>query len=163
MDHICGKRLAAALPEVIRRVVEWGELEVRPEVFESLPSASAPTIDRLLGPERRKYALRGRSRTKPGTLLKMVGEIDDPGLLRVFGAFGTHSWPSSSRRGVPGSMRGRRGESGMPGDIEQSPFRMAFKTASGTFEFTGIAYDLIKGQNPADTATFTGSFTVHFK
>jgi hypothetical protein len=31
---------------------------------------SAATIDRLLRPERKKYELKGRSRTKPGTLLK---------------------------------------------------------------------------------------------
>jgi len=70
MDYICGKRLAAALPEVVPRLVEWGELEVVPEVYEKLLRASASTIDRLLEPERGKYALKSRSRTKPGTLLK---------------------------------------------------------------------------------------------
>lgn len=70
MDYICGKRLAAALPEVVGRLVDWGELEVTPEVYEKLLRASAATIDRLLAPERRKYALKSRSRTKPGTLLK---------------------------------------------------------------------------------------------
>jgi len=70
MDYLCGKRLAAALPEVVPRLVEWGELEVKPEVYEKLLRASASTIDRLLAPERRKYTLKSRSRTKPGTLLK---------------------------------------------------------------------------------------------
>lgn len=70
MDYICGKRLAAVLPEVVPRLVEWGELEVEREVCEKLLRASASTLDRLLAPERRKYTLKSRSRTKPGTLLK---------------------------------------------------------------------------------------------
>jgi len=70
MDYICGKRLAAVLPEVVPRLVKFGELEVRPDVNEKLLRASASTIDRLLAPERRKYALKSRSQTKPGTLLK---------------------------------------------------------------------------------------------
>jgi hypothetical protein len=70
MDYICGKRLAAALPEVVPRLVDLGELEVGPDVRDKLLRASSSTLDRLLGPERRKYTLKSRSRTKPGTLLK---------------------------------------------------------------------------------------------
>lgn len=70
MDYICGKRLAAVLPEVVPRLVECGELDVEPGVYEKLVRASASTIDRLLAPQRRKYALKGKSRTKPGSLLK---------------------------------------------------------------------------------------------
>jgi len=91
MDYICGKRLAAALPEVVARLVDWGELEVKPDVYEKLLQVSASTIDRLLAPERRKYALKSRSRTKPGTLLKhqipvrTFSQWDDtsPGFLEV--------------------------------------------------------------------------------
>lgn len=70
MDYICGKRLVAVLPEVVPRLVELGELQAGPGVREKLLRASASTIDRLLAPERKKYALKSRSRTKPGTLLK---------------------------------------------------------------------------------------------
>jgi len=70
MDYICGKRLAAVLPEVVPRLVELGELQVGSEILEKLLRASASTIDRLLAPERKKYTLKSRSRTKPGTLLK---------------------------------------------------------------------------------------------
>jgi len=70
MDYICGKRLAAVLPEVVARLVDLGELEAGPDVRDKLLRASASTLDRLLGPERRKYTLKSRSRTKPGTLLK---------------------------------------------------------------------------------------------
>lgn len=70
LDYVCGKRLEAALPTVVPRLVELGELQARPEVLEQLLRASASTIDRLLAPERKKYELKSRSRTKPGSLLK---------------------------------------------------------------------------------------------
>jgi hypothetical protein len=70
MDFICGKRLAAILPEVVPRLVRLGELKVSGAVQAKLVAMSAATMDRLLAPERRKYALKGRGRTKPGTLLK---------------------------------------------------------------------------------------------
>ena len=70
LDYICGKRLVAIMPEVIRRLEYFGELKVEPEVRAKLLRISAATIDRLLRPERRKHELRGRGGTKPGTLLK---------------------------------------------------------------------------------------------
>jgi hypothetical protein len=70
LDFICDKRLVVALREVVPQLVELGELQVSPEVREKVLKASASTLDRLLKPERRKHALKGRSRTKPGTLLK---------------------------------------------------------------------------------------------
>ncbi len=70
MDYICGNRLKAVLPEVVDRLVELGELRVEAGVREKLIRISASTIDRLLKPERPKYQLKSRSRTKPGTLLK---------------------------------------------------------------------------------------------
>src|SRR5438132_1945266 len=70
MDMICGKRMAAVLPEVIPKLEQWGELDVTADVREKLLRLSASTIDRLLSGERRKMELRRRSGTKPGTLLK---------------------------------------------------------------------------------------------
>jgi hypothetical protein len=70
MDYICGKRLAPQLPELIPLLVRQGTLRVSGPVRDKLMGLSAATIDRLLAPERRKTALKGRSRTKPGTLLK---------------------------------------------------------------------------------------------
>ncbi len=70
LDYICGKRLVAIMPEVIRRLEYFGELRLEPVVRAKLLRISAATIDRLLRPERRKYELRGRGGTKPGTLLK---------------------------------------------------------------------------------------------
>jgi hypothetical protein len=70
LDYICGKRLVAIMPEMIRRLEYWGELKIETEVRAKLLRISAASIDRLLRAERRKHELRGRGRTKPGTLLK---------------------------------------------------------------------------------------------
>jgi hypothetical protein len=67
---ICGKRLVAIMPEVLRRLEYFGELKMDARTREKLQRISAATIDRLLSAERRKHQLRGRARTKPGTLLK---------------------------------------------------------------------------------------------
>ena len=70
LDYICGKRLVAIMPEVLGRLEYFGELKVEVEVRAKLLRISAATIDRLLRAERRRHELRGRGRTKPGTLLK---------------------------------------------------------------------------------------------
>lgn len=70
LDFICGKRLVAIMPEVLRRLEYFGELKVDVRTRAKLLKISAATIDRLLAFERRKHQLRGRARTKPGTLLK---------------------------------------------------------------------------------------------
>jgi hypothetical protein len=70
LDFICGKRLVAIMPEVLKRLEYFGEFKCDRRTREKLLQISAATIDRLLAPERRKHQLRGRARTKPGTLLK---------------------------------------------------------------------------------------------
>jgi len=70
LDFICGKRLVAVMPEVLKRLEYFGEFKCDARTREKLLKISAATIDRLLAPERRKHQLRGRARTKPGTLLK---------------------------------------------------------------------------------------------
>ena len=70
LDYICGKRLVAIMPEVIRRLEYFGELQLEPEVRAKLLRISAASVDRLLRSERRKHELRGRGGTKPGSLLK---------------------------------------------------------------------------------------------
>ncbi len=66
----CGKRLAACLPDVVDALVFHGELVCRPKIIEQLRNVSGATIDRLLAPQRKRFELRGRSGTKPGSLLK---------------------------------------------------------------------------------------------
>lgn len=70
LDGICGKRLVAVLPEVIPILERHGEIYLDAQTRQKLQSISAASIDRLLAPERKKFALRARSGTKPGTLLK---------------------------------------------------------------------------------------------
>ena len=70
MDCICGKRLAPVLKEVIRVLERHNEIELESDVREKLLKVSPATIDRLLREEKKRWTLRSRSRTKPGTLLK---------------------------------------------------------------------------------------------
>ena len=69
-DHICGKRLVVFVRQTLPCLVRNGELRIDPEVQGKLMRISAASIDRLLAPQRKKYELKGRSGTKPGTLLK---------------------------------------------------------------------------------------------
>jgi hypothetical protein len=91
LDYCCGKRLAASLRWLVEKLVEQGELRVKKRVQEKLMKVSAATIDRLLRSERKKYELKSRARTKPGTLLKhqipirTFSEWDEakPGFLEI--------------------------------------------------------------------------------
>jgi hypothetical protein len=65
-----GKRLAPFMGEIVQALERWGELEIGPEVRAKLLSVSAATIDRMLEPERRRLKVKGRSGTKPGSILK---------------------------------------------------------------------------------------------
>lgn len=65
-----GKRLAPYMGEIVEVLERWGELEVSPEVRSKLVRISAATIDRALVSERRRLQVKGRSGTKPGSILK---------------------------------------------------------------------------------------------
>ncbi|MCI4659907.1 DDE-type integrase/transposase/recombinase [Cryobacterium zhongshanensis] len=65
-----GKRLAPMLGVLVPLLRRDGDLDISDEEAALLVRMSAATIDRRLAPERAKIALRGRSHTKPGTLLK---------------------------------------------------------------------------------------------
>jgi hypothetical protein len=69
-DGICGKRIAPFLPELLDRLIQFKEIRVNKRVYGKLTKISASTIDRLLKNTKKKLALKGRSTTKPGTLLK---------------------------------------------------------------------------------------------
>ncbi len=65
----CSKRLKAILPLWLPGYVQsFGHLPS--EISQALLSISAATIDRLLHPIRIKYKTRGRTTTKPGTLIR---------------------------------------------------------------------------------------------
>ena len=69
-DYICSKRLAPFLSEFIPVLEKHKEIKITQEVREKLFSISAATIDRLLADIRKKQQIKGRSTTKPGSLLK---------------------------------------------------------------------------------------------
>jgi len=69
-DHICGKRLVVFIGQTLPCLLRKGELRISAEVQAKLMRVSAASIDRLLASERKKYELKGRGGTKPGTLLK---------------------------------------------------------------------------------------------
>ena len=91
LDYICGKRLVGALAETIEALERHGELKLSEQLQRKLLSVSAATIDRLLASERKKLQLKGRSSTKPGTLLRQqipirtFADWDDarPGFVEV--------------------------------------------------------------------------------
>lgn len=91
LDFPAGKRLAPFLPEIVPILEQHREIKLLPEVRAKLFAISAATIDRLLISERKQLQLKGRSGTKPGSLLKNAIPIktfadwDDarPGFIEV--------------------------------------------------------------------------------
>lgn len=65
-----GKRLAPILGELVPVLRQHGELDIDEDTAALLIAMSAATIDRRLGVARSTLVLKGRSHTKPGSLLK---------------------------------------------------------------------------------------------
>lgn len=88
-DMPCGKRLKAILPAWLPYYGEtFGGIDLK--IILALKNASAPTLDRLLKPARRKHKAVAISTTKPGTLLRnhipiKTGqwEESEPGFIEV--------------------------------------------------------------------------------
>ena len=92
LDGPTGKRMAAAMPVLVTSMRRHGELDVTEAVAAQLVAMSAATIDRRLAADRAELCTRrGRSLTKPGSLLKSQipmrtwADWDDhrPGFLEV--------------------------------------------------------------------------------
>ena len=66
----CGKILVPAIPELLASLVRFKEIKVGSFEKKLLLKISAATVDRLLKPDRKRLEIKGRSGTKPGTLLK---------------------------------------------------------------------------------------------
>ena len=88
-DRICGKRLKAALPNLVDSMERHGHLELDPEVRSRLLSASAATLDRLIKPIRSTAGSRRRQRQRPSMGRQMpVRTFNDwnrppPGFLEI--------------------------------------------------------------------------------
>lgn len=65
-----GKRLVGMLPSYVETLIRDKELFVTEKQKDLLLSVSAATIERIIKSERKKVFGRGRTTTKPGTLLK---------------------------------------------------------------------------------------------
>lgn len=65
-----GKRLAPIMAELVPTLRRFRELVITDEVACALIAMSPATMDRRLAADRAKMQLRGRSHTKPGSLLK---------------------------------------------------------------------------------------------
>jgi hypothetical protein len=70
LGRLCSSRLKPFLPEIITVMERTGELRLNKENKELLLAMSRATIDRCLKRARFTPAARGRSTTKPGSLLK---------------------------------------------------------------------------------------------
>lgn len=70
-DCICGQRLKPFVPEVIRILKRDRQLQINKTIEKKLLDISSATIDRILSATKKSYELkRGKSTTKPGTLLR---------------------------------------------------------------------------------------------
>jgi hypothetical protein len=76
MDAPAGKRMTPFLVEIVGRLRARGELDLDDATAAMLCAMSAATIDRRLPGERKQLEVRGRSGTKPGSLLKSQMPID---------------------------------------------------------------------------------------
>jgi len=91
MDFACGRRLVAGMEDMLTSLAVHGEVCFSPEITDKLKTVSAPTVDRLLVKAKTGLAFKGKSTTKPGTLLKrdipvrMGSEWDDavPGFVEI--------------------------------------------------------------------------------
>ena len=88
-DRICGKRLKAALPDLVDSMERHGHLRLDPEVRGRLLAASAATLDRLLKPVRGKAGSRRKRRrtTRAGRQIPVRTYSDwrqpPPGFLEI--------------------------------------------------------------------------------
>jgi hypothetical protein len=69
-DCPCGRRMVPVLRNMLAVLYKFGELQFDAEVDGKLRRISAATIDRMLRREKKMLRLKGRSHTKPASLLK---------------------------------------------------------------------------------------------
>jgi hypothetical protein len=67
---LCGKRMAPFMREAVEVLERCDEITLTRPVKRQLLAMSPATIDRRLKADRKRHELKGRSGTKPGTLLK---------------------------------------------------------------------------------------------
>ena len=68
--YACGRRLRPFIDETLSGLMRFGEMSPTTREESLLRLISASTIDRMLAPERASLTIKGRTTTKPGTLLR---------------------------------------------------------------------------------------------
>jgi hypothetical protein len=89
--RIGAHRLQPFVPELLDRLLLWGELTVTPQVDKLLRQISRPTLARVLEPARAQFPRRGATITQPSHLLRQeipvrtFADWDDarPGFLEI--------------------------------------------------------------------------------
>lgn len=71
-NRCCSKNLQPQIPELLKKLMQFGELRLYPKQEELLCSMSSYTIDKLLKSEKIKYKGKGISGTKKSPLLKSL-------------------------------------------------------------------------------------------
>jgi len=66
----CGTILVPAIPEILESLLRFKEIRASQKDKKLLLKISSATVDRLLKADRKRLEIKGRSGTKPGTLLK---------------------------------------------------------------------------------------------
>ena len=108
--RICSKRLVPGLPALVDALERHGELSLDAPTGDLLCALSAATADRLLAPARRAALPRGRTTTKPGSLLRHHLPRGHPRFAPS--RTGTTTGPVFSRSGCPlGGIVAHGGES----------------------------------------------------
>ena len=69
-DCICGQRLEPFIPELLAKLEQFNEIKVDKTVKKKLLAIGPATIDRMLSAVKKSYRLKGKSTTKPGSILK---------------------------------------------------------------------------------------------
>jgi hypothetical protein len=69
-NGLCGKLLTVFIRQTLPVLERWGEMTLAEPIRAKVMAISPATIDRLLASTKKKSALKGRTHTKPGTLLK---------------------------------------------------------------------------------------------
>lgn len=69
-NYACGQRLVPMIPTYLERLAAFDELKVTEKEIELLLRVSSATVDRLLVRDRKRLDIKGKTRTKPGALLK---------------------------------------------------------------------------------------------
>ncbi|TWU35638.1 hypothetical protein Q31b_50730 [Novipirellula aureliae] len=104
-DRLCGKRLKAILPELIKPVESHGHMDLDESLRTRVLSASSATIDRLLRPIREKATgkkqIRPKKKIRAAIAVKTFSEWDDvaPGNLQdcvVIASVTIVTWPICS-------------------------------------------------------------------